>query len=90
MTFNKRYIELNIPVSIKLANPNLHISFCCEKSFDFGIFQFILCENRTKQSGFCVFVKQITHVKHDCSTQSVIWYIMTVICETLIVSNEEF
>ena len=48
LTFNNRYIESNIAVKIKLANPNLHISFCYVKSFDFRIIQFILCENKTE------------------------------------------
>ena len=48
LTFD-RYIKWNIPVSIKISNPNLPV---CLKSSNLHINKFTLCKNETKQSCF--------------------------------------
>ena len=40
-----RYIKSNVPVSIKMLNPNLPV-FCCVKSSMLCINEFIFCENK--------------------------------------------
>ena len=63
-----RYIKLNVPVSIKILNPNLSVFLLCEilQSMHKLIY-FYVKTNKTKL--FSVFIKPLLHVKHDCSMQ---------------------
>ena len=62
VTFD-RYSKLNVPVSMKISNPNLHVFLFCLKSFNLHINKLILSENKKTQVVFHVYKAVIAFQK---------------------------